>query len=138
MAQAVNQLDGFDLFTQGFSFRDIIGQDRWTAFNPIRTGWTDVGTAPVVKAVWRDVGQQCFLQMRVIPGTTVATAVGTSYVALPRAAAGISGEGSMQDLTTKAWIGGCVVDVTTSRLYLPTWAASGDTILLWASWQIGG
>lgn len=135
MVQAVNQLDGFDLFTQGFSFRDIIGQDRWTKFVPIRTGWTDVG-APTVTATWRDVGQQCFLQMKVIPATTVATAAGTSYIALPRAASGISGGGSMQDLTTLTAIGDCVVDVTNSRLYLPTWAASGDTILIWGSWQI--
>lgn len=135
MGQEINGLDGFDLFTQGFAFRDIIGQDRWTKFTPIRTGWTDVGV-PTILAFWRDVGAQCFLQMQVIPSTTVATAVGTSYIDLPRRAKGISGEGSMQDLTTKAWIGGCVVDVTTSRLYLPTWAASGDTILLWASWQI--
>lgn len=135
MGQAINQLDGFELFTQGFAFRDIIGQDRWTKFTPIRTGWTDVG-APTIAATWRDVGAQCFLQMRVAPGTTVATTAGTSYIDLPRPAAGISGEGSMQDFTTKLWIGGCMVDVTTSRLYVPTWAASGDTILLWASWQI--
>lgn len=135
MVQAVNQLDGFDLFTQGFSFRDIIGQDRWTKFTPIRTGWTDVGV-PTITATWRDVGAQCFLQVKVVPTTTVATTAGTSYIDLPRPAKGVSGEGSMQDLTTHIWIGGCVVDPDLSRLYLPTWAASGDTILLWASWQI--
>ncbi len=136
MAGAINQLDGFELFTQGFAFRDIIGQDRWTKFTPIRTGWADVGTAPTVTGYWRDVGLQCFLQAKIVPGTTVASTAGTSYIELPRAAKGISGEGSMQDLTTKTWIGGCVVDVSTSRLYVPTWAASGDTILLWASWQL--
>lgn len=135
MAGSINQLDGFDLWTQGFSFRDIIGQDRWTAFTLVRTGWTDVGT-PTVTAYWRDVGAQCFLQAKIVPSTSVATVSGTSYINLPRQAQGVAGDGSMQNLTTHATIGGCVVDTSNSRLYLPTWAASGNTILLWATWQI--
>lgn len=135
MAASINKLDGLELFTQGFSFRDIIGQDRWTAFTLIRGAWTDVGT-PTVTAYWRDVGAQCFLQAKIVPATSVATTTNVSYIDLPRPAKGLAGEGSMQNLTTHATIGGCVVDTSNSRLYLPTWAASGNTILLWATWQI--
>ena len=119
----------------GFAHRDLIGQDKWTAWTPARTGWTDVGT-PTVTGQFRTVGKQCFIQVKVVPGTTVATVAGTAYIALPITAAGLAGDASMMNSTTLVAIGLCVVDVTNSRLYVPTQAATGNTLTLAGWYQI--
>jgi hypothetical protein len=111
-----------------FSFRDLIGQDMWTAWSPSRTGWTDVGT-PVVTGRFRVVGRQCFFQVKVTPGTTCATTAGTSYVALPLTAKGLAGDGSMS-LDPNVYVGGCTIDITNSRCYVPTQAAVANTFII--------
>ena len=115
-----------------FAYRDFIGQDSWISWTPVRTGWTDVGT-PTVTGRYRVVGRQCFFQVQVIPGTTVATTAGTSYVALPITAMGLSGNASMMNITTLIATGLCAIDVTNSRVYVPTQAASGNTLTI-AGW----
>lgn len=128
----------------GIAFRDIIGQDRWeTTWAPVRTGWTDVGT-PAVTGRFRTVGKLCQFQVRVIPGTTIATTAGTSYIGLPILAtmgtalpSGIAGEGSMSNDTTHIWVGGCDIDLVNSRCYVPTQGASGNTFKVFGQYEIG-
>lgn len=114
---------------ENFAYKDLIGQDQWVEWTPVRTSWTDVGT-PTVTARYRVVGRQCFFQIKVVPGTTVATTAGTSYINLPQTATGLAGSGEMQNATTFVAIGTCVIDKTNSRLYVPSQAATGNTILL--------
>lgn len=121
------------LALSSFAYRDIIGQDRWeTTWTPTRTSWTDVGT-PTVTARYRVVGRQGFVQISVVPGTTVATTAGTSYVNLPIPAAGISGLFAMTNRTTNVAVGLCSVDMTNSRVYVPTQGATGNTLEI-AGW----
>lgn len=128
-------LDLISVNPDSFAYRDLAGQDKWTAWTPTRTGWTDVGT-PTVVASYRVVGAQCFIQMRVTPATTVATTAGTSYITLPIRAKGLCGSGTMTNLTTNVAIGLCVVDVTNNRLYVPSNAASGDVLAVACDYQI--
>lgn len=132
----MNPFDNVEVNDPGFAYRDLVGQDKWLDWTPTRTSWTDVGTAPVVNAKWRDVGAECQIQVKVVPGTTVATTAGTSYISLPKRAAGLAGAGVMYNATTLVAIGNCVVDVTNSRLYVPSQTAIGDTIMIVASYQI--
>lgn len=111
----------------GFSDRDLNGVDFWSTWTPTRTGWTDVGT-PTVTARFKVVGKQCFFQVRVVPGTTCATTAGTSYIGLPITATGLGGDASMQNQTTNIAIGVCSFDVTNTRVYVPTQAATGNTL----------
>lgn len=131
----MNQLDDLPLAQQSFAYRDLIGQDKWTAWTPLRTGWTDVGT-PTVTGRFRVVGRQCFVQVKVVPGTTVATVAGTSYIALPIAATGLAGEGSMMNITTLVAVGVCAVDVTNSRVYVPAQLATGNTLTIAGQYEI--
>lgn len=125
----MNVLDDLDLSRHSFAYRDLLGVDKWDIWVPVRTGWTDVGT-PTVTARFKTVGRQCFFQIKVVPGTTVATTAGTSYVALPLPAKGIGGDASMVNLTTLVAVGTCAIDVATSRVYVPTQAASGNTLTI--------
>ena len=104
----------------------------WTTFTPARTGWTDVGT-PTVTGRYLQAGNVCFFQVKVVPATTTATVAGTSYVALPLTAAGIGGDGSMENITTLIAIGACAFDVTNSRVYVPTQGATGNSLTI-AGW----
>lgn len=104
-------------------------QSAWTAFTAARTGWTDVGT-PTVTARYCQISRICYFQVRAVPDTSVATVAGTSYITLPRTAAGLAGEGSMVDLVTLVGIGSCVIDVANSRVYVPTQTATADTLLI--------
>ena len=118
---------------QSFAYRDIIGQDKWLdTWTPTRTSWTDVGT-PTVTARYRVVGRQCFVQIRVVPSTSVATVAGTSYVSLPIAASGLTGSFVMTDRTANQAVGTCSVDVTNSRVYVPAQVATGNTMEI-AGW----
>lgn len=113
---------------QSFAYRDIIGQDKWLdTWTPTRTSWTDVGT-PTVTARFRVVGRQCFVQIRVVPSTSMATVAGTSYVSLPIASAGLTGSFVMTNRTTNQSVGTCSVDVTNSRVYVPAQVATGNTL----------
>lgn len=105
------------------------GAEAWAAFTVTRTGWTDVGS-PTVTGRYCTVGNVVFFQVKVVPGTTVASVAGTSYFALPVAAGGSSfgGDGSMVDLTTFINVGNAVIDAANSRCYTPTQTATGDTL----------
>lgn len=118
-----------------FAYRDITGQDRWETFTPVFTSLTVVGTATYTGR-YRVVGKQCQFQVSLVSTTSVASTAGTTYMALPIPAYGIAGIGVMSDDTTNILVGGCHIDVSTSRCYLPTKAASGDTFNLCGSYEI--
>lgn len=133
----MNIFDDISIAEQSFAYLDLTGRDRWqTSWTPARTGWTDTGAAPTVTGRFKVVGRQCFFQAKVVPGTTTATVAGTSYIALPIAAAGLAGDGCMMNATTNVAVGVCVVDVANSRLYVPAQAASGNTFTIWASYEV--
>ena len=117
------------------SYLDLIGQLTWKAWTPVRTSWTDIGT-PTVTARFIIQGRVCRFQIQVVPGTTVATVAGTSYVNLPVMAKGIAGEGSMTNLTTLIAIGLCVIDITNSLIYVPTQTATGNTLDIFGSYEV--
>ena len=120
--------------------RDALG---WTlsigtspvAFTVTRSGWTDVGS-PTVTGRYQVAGNICLFEVKVVPATTVATTAGTSYVALPVTAAGIAGMATMMDITTLIAIGDCAVDVTNSRVYVPTQLATGDTLTIAGAYEV--
>ena len=129
----MNAFDDLVLDDTSFSWNDLIGQDQWLAWTPVRTGWTDVGT-PVVTGRYHLIGVQCFFQVKVVPGTTCATVAGTSYIALPFSAGGLAGDASMMNQTTLIAIGNCVFDVANGRVYVPTQTATGNTLTV-AGWH---
>ena len=117
---------------QSFSYKDLYGNDSWISWTPVRVGWTDVGD-PTVSGRFHIVGRHCFIQVEVIPSTSVATVAGTSYVELPIAAQGLSGDGSMMNETTLIGVRNVVFDITNSRVYVPSQIATGDTLTV-AGW----
>lgn len=106
----------------------------WASFTPTLTGWTDVGS-PTITGRYCRVRNVVFFQIKVVPGTTTATTAGTSYTSLPVAmgASGFTGDGSMENASTFIGIGICVFDVANSRCYVPTQAATGNTLEI-AGW----
>lgn len=106
--------------------------DAWAAFTTTRTGWTDVGS-PTVTSRYAVAGHICFFQIKVVPGTTVATVAGTSYCSLPVTAAGLAGDASMTDLTALTSVGNCIISVSNSRVYVPAQVATADSLLI-AGW----
>ena len=135
MGQTINQLDGFELFTQGFAFRDIIGQDRWTAFTPVFTSLTVVG-ATTYFGRWRPLGRETEFQVKLSAATSIASVAGTTYMDLPVIPAkGLAGTGDMQNITTKVSAGNCVVDIDNSRIYLPTQPASNNVFVITGKYE---
>jgi hypothetical protein len=126
-AEKINFFDDVRISQQSFSYGDLTGTDKWNIWTPVRSGWTDVGS-PTVSGQFHIVGRQVFIQVKIVPGTTVATTAGTSYISLPIPAAGIGGDGSMVNVTTLVAVGACAIDVTMSRIYVPTQAATGNTL----------
>ena len=131
----MNPFDEIVVDAKSFSYLDLIGQDKWIAWSPVRTGWTDVGT-PTVTGKFRVVGKQCFFQVKVVPSTSIATTAGTSYIALPMPAKGFSGMVTMFNTTTNVSVGAGGVDVTNSRAHVPSQVASGNTFTLCGNYEI--
>jgi len=112
-------------------------QRAWQAFTPTFTGLTNVGSPTITGRYYKD-GSRVYFQVKIVPGVTSASAAGTTYFALPilAAAEGISGDGSMVDLTTFVAIGVVAFDIANSRCYPPTKAATGDSMVI-AGWYEG-
>ena len=119
----MNDLDDIQLAKQSFSYRDIIGQDKWEQWTPTYSFATATGLA--VTGRLRVVGRQCFFQVK-STGTSLATTAGTSYIDLPITAAGLGGVGTMSNDTANTSVGVGHVDVATSRFYPPTQNASAN------------
>ena len=119
----------------GFSYRDIIGQDRWESFAPVFGSLTVVG-ATSYSGRYRVVGRSLQFQVSFSAATSIASVASTDYLTLPKAAAGLAGIATMQNLTTNVAVGNCVINVSTSRCYLPAQTASGNVFLLCGSYEI--
>lgn len=126
-----NLFDDAAIDTKGFAYRDMLGLDRWDSFT-VSVSLTVVGT-PTYTGRYRIVGRQCFFQVKLVSSTSIASAAGTNYVALPIGAKGLGGQAAMTDDTTNIAVGIAHIDVATSRCYLPAQAASGDTFTV-AGW----
>lgn len=121
----MNPFDDIAIRAESFSYRDLLDIDRWETFT-VSASLTVVGT-PTYVGRFRGVGRQCFFQSSLISSTSIATTAGTHYINLPIAAKGIGGVATMTNDTTNIAVGTCHIDVATSRCYLPSQAASGNT-----------
>ena len=110
------------------------GHGLWNnLWAPVRTGWTDVG-ALTVTGRYCQIGNIVFFEVNVVPGTSVATVAGTSYIELPvtanPSATVFIGFASMVNLTTLVAVGLGVNDTANSRCYVPSQAATANTLLI--------
>jgi hypothetical protein len=132
----VNELDNRVLNNTGFSFRDMIGEDRWTPWTPVFGSLTVVGATSYTGRL-RVVGKSLQFQVQFSAATSIASSAGTDYLTLPVAAKGLSGMAVMTNDTTNIAVGLCHIDVATSRCYLPTQVASGNVFNLCGQYEIG-
>lgn len=121
----MNGIDTSQADPKSFAYRDLLGIDRWEPFT-VSASLTTVG-ATTYAGRYRIVGRQCFFQVSLVAATSIATTAGTHYVTLPIAAQGIGGSAAMTNDTTNVAVGVCHIDQATSRCYLPTQGASGNT-----------
>jgi hypothetical protein len=132
----VNPFDDVILNVQSFAHRDLIGQDRWQSFTPVFGSLTVVGDTTYTGRL-RVVGKCCQFQVAFSAGTSIASTAGTDYLTLPIEAKGLAGVATMTNDTTNIAVGVCHIDVASSRCYLPTQAASGNTFTLAGWYEIG-
>lgn len=132
----MNLLDGRELDTKSFAFRDILALDSWDKFNPVFGALTIIG-APSYLGRLRIVGKQCQFQVQFSAGTSIASVAGTDYLNLPISAKGLAGHATMTNDTTNVAVGNCHIDVATSRCYLPAQVASGNVFNICGSFEIG-
>lgn len=125
----MSQFDEKFIDQKSFSYNDLLGQDSWTKFVPIFGSLTVVG-ATNYSGRFKVIGKQLFFQVSFSAATSIASVAGTSYFTLPISAKGLSGLATMTNDTTNVAVGLCHVDADTSRVYLPTQTASGNTFLL--------
>ena len=118
-----------------FAYRDLTGQDTWLAFTPVFGSLTVVG-ATTYTGRYRVVGRSLQFQVSFSAATSIASVAGTDYLTLPIMAKGLAGMCVMSNDTTNVAVGICHIDVSTSRCYLPTQTASGNTFLLCGSYEI--
>ena len=128
----MNGLDDIALEQESFAFLNIQGRDRWNEFTPVFGALTVVG-ATSYSGRYRIVGRKCELQVKFSAATSIASVAGTDYLTSPFTMAGLSGMAVMTNSTTKVAVGVCHVEVSTSRIYLPSQLASGNTFNL-AGW----
>ena len=129
----MNDFDELQLDKYSFSFQDLIGQDKWTAWTPTYSFAT--ATSLTVVGRYKVLGRQCFFQVQ-SSGTSIATTGGTSYIDLPIAATGYGGIVNMYNVTAKTNVGTSGIDVATSRAQLPTQLASANTFVFSGSYEI--
>ena len=120
---------------QGFSWRDLLGQDKWETFTPVFGSLTVVG-ATSYSGRFRKVGASIALQVKFSAATSIASVAGTDYLTLPIAAKGLTGFGVMTNQTTNIAVGECHLDMTNSKLWLPTQGASADVFNLYAGFEV--
>jgi hypothetical protein len=131
-------MNGFDdvaLDDSSFSYLDLIGRDRWTAWTPVFGSLTVVGATTYVGR-FRIMGKSCQFQVKFSAATSIASVAGTDYLTLPFPTMGLSGLAVMTNDTTNVAVGLCHIDVATSRCYLPTQVASGNTFNLAGMFEV--
>lgn len=117
---------------ESFAWMNLLGVDRWLDFTPVFGALTVVGATSYTGRL-RVVGRQCQFQVKFSAATSIASTAGTDYLTAPIAMKGIAGHAAMTNDTTNIAVGNCHVDTATSRIYLPTQAASGNIFTL-AGW----
>ena len=128
----MNIFDNMEIDQSSFTFQDLQGRGTWTTFTPVFGSLTVVG-ATTYLGRYRFVGRKCEFQVRFSAATSIASSAGTDYLTLPFTAMGLAGQATMTNDTTNVAVGTCHIDTSTSRCYLPTQAASGNTFTL-AGW----
>lgn len=131
----MNALDNVSVDEKSFSWRDLLGIDRWDSFTPTAS-LTVVGT-PTYVGRYRFDGKRCSFQISAVSSTSIASTAGTHYFSLPTAAKGLGGQATMTNATTKIAVGDCHIDVANGRAYLPSQVASGDTFIVAGWYEIG-
>jgi hypothetical protein len=121
---------------RSFAYRDITSQDRWDSFTPSFGSLTVIG-ATSYTGRYRIIGKKFEFQVQFSAATSIASTAGTDYLTLPVTAKGLSGMAVMTNDTTNIAVGVCHIDVATSRCYLPTQGASGNTFTLAGWYEIG-
>ena len=120
---------------KSFAYRDLKSQDVWQSFTPVFGSLTVVG-ATSYTGRYRIVGRSVQFQVQFSAATSIASAAGTDYLTLPITAKGLSGMAVMTNDTTNVSVGVCHLDVATSRCYLPSQVASGNTFKLCGWYEI--
>lgn len=115
--------------TNSFAYRDLLGQDKWKDWTPVFGSLTVVGATTYTGRL-RIVGRQLFFQVKALAATSIASVAGTDYLNLPKTARGLGGVATMTNDTTNVAVGVCHIDVATSRCFLPSQAASGNTFTI--------
>lgn len=113
-----------------FAYRDLMGQDKWTTWNPAYSFTT--ATSLTVSGRYHVAGRRCAFQVKTT-GTSLATTAGTSYITLPLTAGGYGGLCLMTNDTSNVAVGVGHIDVANSRAYPPTQGASGNDFII-AGW----
>ena len=131
----MNELDDRVLQKQSFAFLDLVGQDKWTAWTVFFGSLTVIGATSYFGR-YRVVGRSCEFQVQFSAATSIASVAGTDYLTLPINAKGLAGFGVMTNDTTNIAVGLCHLDVSTSRLYLPTQVASGNVFTLYGKYEV--
>ena len=131
----MNAFDELVVDVKSFAYQDLIGQDRWTSWTPVFTGLTVVG-ATTYSARYRIMGKSCQFQVQLSAATSIASTAGTTYLALPFSAKGLSGIAVMTNDTSNVAVGTCHLDVANSRCYLPTQLASANVFHLCGSFEV--
>lgn len=132
--QNPNDFDNILIDKTSFAYRDLLGQDAWTTFTPTFGSLTVVG-ATNYSGRFRKSGKLFQLQVKFSAATSIASVAGTDYLTSPVNMVGLSGMAVMTNDTTNVAVGVCHVDVATSRIYLPTQMASGNTFNLFAEFE---
>lgn len=127
-------LDGAEVDPNSFAYNDLLGIDRWKPFTPIFGSLTVVG-ATSYTGRYREMGASIQFQVRLSAATSIASVAGTDYLTLPIAAKGLAGIATMTNDTSNIAVGVCHIDTATSRCYLPTQIASGNTFTLCGSYE---
>lgn len=133
--QNPNDFDNITIDRTSFSYRDLLSVDNWNSFTPVFGSLTVVGT-PNYSGRYRTIGKLAQIQVKFSATTSIASTAGTNYLSSPFTVKGLSGMGHMTNDTTNIAVGLCHVDVTTSRIYLPTQAASANTFTLFAEFEV--
>ena len=128
----MNELDDLKLEHESFSFLNIQGRDKWDTFDPVFGSLTVIG-ATSYSGRYRFIGRKCEFQVKFSAATSIASTAGTDYLTSPFTMTGLSGMATMTNVTANTPVGVCTVNVSESRIYLPTQVASGNTFNL-AGW----
>ena len=131
----MNAFDDVQIDEKSNAYLQLLGIDRWVAFDPVFGSLTVVG-ATAYSGRFRISGASVEIQVKFSAATSIASVAGTDYLTLPIPAKGYAGFGVMTNDTTNVAVGLCHLDVATSRLYLPAQLASGNTFTLYFKHEI--